>query len=222
MFSSAASSTRWLKRRPALVSPTSAATVSRSAPGRPASVASRRAASSNTRADAEPSTDDNARSISVSASRPRASRCSTCVAGRKRRATLSRLRASSRRRPRLATGRCQADSSNVVNVPTNRLAATARPSGLQPVRPKKPSGASQAMPNGPPCNHAGASSRRSSGTGRHQAQVRNAATMPTRAARGGVCVRHTAKPSAGASVANAENDSAPTSASAALPAIERL
>ena len=205
-----------------LASPTIAATVSRSAPGRLASVASRRAASSSTRAEADPSTDDSARSMSASASRPRASKCSTWVAGRKRRATLSRLRASRRRRPRLATGRCQADSSSVPSVPTKRLAATARPSGLQPVSPKKLSGASQAIPSGPSLNHDGAPSRSRSGTGRHQAQVRNAANMPISAARGGVCVRHTAKPSAGASVANAENDNAPTSANAALPAIERL
>ena len=42
------------------------------------------------------------------------------------------------------------------------------------------------------------------------------------AARGGVCGRHTANASTGASVASAENDTAPTSASASLPVTSRL
>jgi len=62
----------------------------------------------------------------------------------------------------------------------------------------------------------------SNGTGRHHAHTANATNNPTNTARGGVDGRQIANANAGANVASAENDNAPTSASAALPAIERL
>ena len=50
----------------------------------------------------------------------------------------------------------------------------------------------------------------------------NAASTPPVAAFAGVCGRHTANARAGASVASAENDTAPTSARASLPLTSRL
>ncbi len=84
--------------------------------------------------------------------------------------------------------------------------------------------ASHGQPSGPSASQPGAapSCATNGGSSSTQAQVANAATMPAVAACGGVCGRHTANASAGASVASAENDTAPTSASAALPAISRL
>ena len=80
------------------------------------------------------------------------------------------------------------------------------------------------MPNGPACSQAGATPRASIVTGSSNSHTQTAkpATMPAITARGGVCGRQMAKPSAGARVASAENDTAPTSASASLPAIRRL
>ena len=109
-------------------------------------------------------------------------------------------------------------------MPRNRLAPTARPSRLQPVRPNRLSGASPDQPNGPSLSHCGASPRASYtiGSNSTQAQAANPTTIPAIAARAGVCGRHTANASAGARVASAENETAPTSASASLPAISRL
>src|SRR5690606_23805887 len=115
-------------------------------------------------------------------------------------------------------------TSTVATVPANRLAPTARPSRLQPVRPNSPSGDSHARPMALLCTHPASPPVAAT----HicatitQAQTAKATTMPTVAARAGVCGRHTANASAGTSVASAENDTAPTSASASLPAIWRL
>ena len=112
----------------------------------------------------------------------------------------------------------------VATIPVNKLAPTARPSGLQPVSPNNPCGESQAWPNGPTLIHAGSLPEIAAAIGINitQAQTKNAATTPTIAARGGVCGRHTAKPSAGASVASAEKETAPISAKASLPLSRRL
>ncbi len=87
-----------------------------------------------------------------------------------------------------------------------------------------PCGDSQACPNGPSRSHSGALPDANSRVGSNstQAQARKPATTPAIAARGGVCGRHTANASTGASVASAENDTAPTSASASLPVTSRL
>ena len=225
MFSSAPSSTRWLKRRSCEASPTIAATVSRSGP------ASRRAASSSRRADALPRTAASSRSSRASITAgtgpvagASASNASTLRAGRKRRPALRRV---SRSEPRAASRR-GADraiaSSTVARVPANRLAPTARPRRLQPVRPNSASGDNQAKPNGPRCNQSLAPPVAATyiGASITQAQTRKATTTPAVAARGGVCGRQTANASAGASVASAENETAPTSASASLPPIWRL
>ncbi len=110
-----------------------------------------------------------------------------------------------------------------MSVPTNRLAPTARPRRLQPVRPNSASGASHCASNGPAPTQAGVCPCEvaSTGNSRHHAHTAKPATIPAIAARGGVCGRHTAKASAGASVARAEKLTAPTSASAALPATMR-
>ena len=236
MFSSAASSTRWLKRRSCEASPTMAATVSRSAPRRSTpwvsvSAASRRAASSNRRAEALPriaasscsSRDSIAAGTGPFAGAWRSSSSTRC-AGRKRRPAL---RSVCRSEPR-ASRRCGAPrseaSSKVVAAPTNRLTPTARPSRLQPVRPNSASGASHDIPNGPSRNHAGSLPAVVAiiGTSITHDHARKPATTPAVAAPAGVCGRHTANASAGASVASAENDTAPTSASASLPLTSRL
>src|SRR5690606_5013884 len=115
-------------------------------------------------------------------------------------------------------------SSGVVAVPANRLTPTALPSRLQPVRPNSASGASQAMPNGPSRSQAGSTPAvaASIGTSITHSQETKPASTPAEAANAGVCGRHIAKPSAGTSVASAENDTAPTSASASLPLTSRL
>ncbi|HEY4561068.1 MAG TPA: hypothetical protein VIG54_10050, partial [Lysobacter sp.] len=113
--------------------------------------------------------------------------------------------------PRRAYRGLDAASTSVALAPRNRLAPTARPNRDQPVRPKNPSGDSHASPNGPACSH---SAFDSVGATRIHAQAAKPTSTPTSAARAGVCGRHTAKASAGARVASAENDTAPTSASA--------
>ena len=67
------------------------------------------------------------------------------------------------------------------------------------------------MPNGPACSQAGATPRASivTGSSNSHTQTTKPATMPAITARGGVCGRQMAKPSAGARVASAENDTAP-------------
>ena len=231
MFSSAASSRRWLKRRSSLASPTIAATVSRSAPRWSTSAVSRRAASSSNRADALPriaasscsSRDSMAMGTGPRVGAWRSSSSTRCI-GRKRRPALrSVCRSEPSVSRRCGTSRSVA-SSNVTDAPTNRLTPTARPNRLQPVRPNRASGASHDRPNGPSCNHAGlvplAAAR--VGTSITHDQATNAASTPPVAALAGVAGRHSANPSAGASVASAENDTAPTSAKASLPLTRRL
>ncbi len=125
---------------------------------------------------------------------------------------------------RSGVSRRQAIDSSVTAVPTNRLAPTARPSGVQPVKPNKPCGASHCQPNGPCSSHAGARPPLSSNDGNSstQAQVAKPASTPAMAARGGVCGRQIAKASTGTKVAIAENDTAPMSASTLPPPISRL
>ena len=80
------------------------------------------------------------------------------------------------------------------------------------------------MPNGPSTTHAGESPRKANAVGSNctQHHVAKPARMPATPARGGVCGRQIANASAGTNVASAENDTAPTSASASLPATRRL
>ena len=224
MFCSAASSTRWLKRRSADASPTIAATASRSP-------ASRLAASSSTRAEAEPSTAASSRSTWAS-TRPGTapgpsmpcSSCATRSRGRNLSPASRRVCASRPRMARRGVSRRRIATRTVARVPRNRLAPTARPSRLHPVSPNSPSGDSQRQPKGPSCNQATGTPRSSImvGSSSTHAHTVKPTTTPVVAARAGVCGRHTAKASAGASVASAENDTAPTSASASLPATMRL
>ena len=224
MFCNAACNTCWLKRRSSEASLTMAATVA-------SSPLSRRAASSSSRADAAPSTEDNSRSMLASVAAgtgpcrgaSASSRC-TFSHGRKRRPASRSASASRLRRARSGVSRRQAIASSVIPVPTNRLAPTARPSGLQPVRPNSASGASQRQPSGPSASQAGTLPLLSSrvGSSSTQAQVAKPASTPAMAARGGVCGRQMANPSTGTSVAIAENEIAPMSASTLPPPIRRL
>jgi hypothetical protein len=56
---------------------------------------------------------------------------------------------------RRGVSRFHANAITVARVPTNRLAPTARPRRLHPVRPNRPLGDNQSIPNGPCTNHAG-------------------------------------------------------------------
>lgn len=180
MFSSAASSTRWLKRRSCEASPTMLATVSRSGPD------SRRAASSSRRVDALPSTADSSRSSRASIAvgtgplrgAPRSTR-STRPTGRKRRPALRSASRSARASGRSRSRRSIMATTVIAAVPTNSDAPNARPSWLQLVRPNSACGRAQA---GSCADHPDGSSAGASIT---QAQTTNAATMPAIAARGG-------------------------------------
>ena len=129
-----------------------------------------------------------------------------------------------RRGPACHHAVARVEANSVTTMPANRLMVTARPSRLQPVRPKNASGANSDQPPGPSRSHTVSSPRASTSAGTSSSHIHSAtaAAMPSITARGGVCGRHSAKPSAGASAPSAENDSAPTSANASLPAISRL
>ncbi len=142
--------------------------------------------------------------------------------------TAARLRAKYRHRARAqrrgAASRCASTAAiQVTTTPANKLTTTARPSRLQPISPKNASGANNDQPHGPSRSRRGSSRNASTKTGTNSNQTHSptAAAMPNNTARGDVCGRHNAKPRAGASAANAENESAPTSAKALLPAINR-
>src|SRR5690606_8682128 len=149
---------------------------------------------------------------------------STPRTGRQRRPPWRRVRRSQPRAMPRAGDRRQADGTSLVPAPTNRPAPTARPSRPPPGSPTSVSGASQALPRGPAASQSPLPPDSSTCTGDSvpQAQARKPASTPHVAATAGGRVRHTAQNSAGASVASAENETAPTSASDWLPAITRL
>ena len=198
MFSSAASSTRWLKRRSCEASPTIAATVSRS---RPLRAARHRAARAPTPSPAPPRVRVRCAlrcraGTGAVGGRVAQQMSSTRSRGRKRRPASRSVRASRPRRARRGRSRRQADASS------GRERADEQARADRAAQPAPAGQSEQALRRQPlRCRtarrrtHAGAmpaQARTPSAAACTQHQAAKPATMPATTARGGVCGRHTA------------------------------